>query len=264
MAIDWSLLGDQPNFASLVSEGMQTGRAMAKERRLDRAFGDLVTNPDSAISEITAVDPATGIALRKDRDAQTALVTRKATMGQYATDPTAARGAALASGDVDLIDWFDKADETTRKHASEHAESLSGLAQALRQRPVEERASVIAHLTPQLLQRYPGLKAEDLQGVDLSDAALEALIGQMKPLTVGGSLIDPTTHDVIYEQPQRVPPGFEYGEDGQLRFTPGGPADPAYVGAASSARAGGVAAHRKPSGGHGATSTGAPPGFVLD
>lgn len=74
------------------------------------------------------------------------------------------------------------------------------------------------------------------------------------------------------EKTPTVPFGWTTGPDGLPKFLPGGPADPSYIGQASGARAGGVAAHRAPprgrsSGGRGSSggaSVKLPAGFVLD
>lgn len=91
--------------------------------------------------------------------------------------------------------------ETQREQAAQQVQTLSRLAQAVRQRPLAERPALIQSLAPRLQQM--GVSAEDIAGFDPSDAQLDALIA------LGGGRGDqPTSLQRDYEFMESIEPGL--------------------------------------------------------
>ncbi len=96
----------------------------------------------------------------------------------YGEDPQAARNYALGQGDFDLVEqlegWSQTATEQERKAAVGRFELIGGLASAMLQVPLEQRAAYIQTIAPQLAPL--GVTPEQLAGLDLSDASLQGFV----------------------------------------------------------------------------------------
>jgi hypothetical protein len=96
----------------------------------------------------------------------------------YADDPLAAQNYALGQGDFDLAEqlqgWAETATEQERKAAEGRFELIGGLASAMLQVPMDQRAAYVQTMAPQLAPL--GVTAEQLAGLDLSDASLQGFV----------------------------------------------------------------------------------------
>lgn len=67
---------------------------------------------------------------------------------------------------------------------------------------------------------------------DQSGKISRAYVPEKAPTTLGnGYIYDPVAHKVVqaYEPEDKIPAGFAKGDDGQMHYIPGGPADPVYL-----------------------------------
>lgn len=278
MAINWAL-GLLPDYGDTFMQSFEQGRQTGKAHALERAYQTYASDPGAGASAAMAIDPAAGMALQRDYQAQ-----QDRTAGQQTA-------SALASGDREsalLAASKLGPDQVMAVHAS--IAKLDDHQRALVQRRNEQLGSILLgarHATADVNERlaiaqhvaslHPefGIKPEQITLQDMSDAGIDThlaavrtlddVIAQHKPVAVapGGSLVDPANPTTpLYTAPDRVPAGFMRDGQGNLVPITGGPADPTYIGTVASKRhvtGGGGRGH-----GGGAPASGVPAGFVLD
>lgn len=112
--------------------------------------------------------------------------------------------------------------------------------QALIQKGVDPVAAHAAIGNPEMLkalitQAYGPQTVQSIGGgyvADKSGKITRAYEPEKTPMSIGnGYIYDPRTKQTIraYEPEDKIPAGFVKGDDGNMHFIPGGPADPAYI-----------------------------------
>ena len=112
----------------------------------------------------------------------------RALAGQRARDnafaPAAPRNVLASSVRVPAADPFGAMTQAQRAAAADRADILANMAMGLKSRPYDERAAVLAHLTPVLAAQ--GFSPDVVRAFDASDENLDALAASAR--TVGGQL----------------------------------------------------------------------------
>lgn len=173
--IDWGLL-KVPNYFADGVNAQQAGQQRRDELAKRNAFARYDEDPDGAIKELMAVDPKSGLAMRDDRRAQQAAAQRQGIISSYATDPQAARGAAMQAGDLEMVEAIGKLDAASREQAKERATGLATAAYGLSRLPYEQRKAKLAEMTP-ILSGF-GLSPQDIAGFDPTDEAIQTVGAQ--------------------------------------------------------------------------------------
>lgn len=229
--IDWGLL-KVPNYFADGVNAQQAGQQRRDELAKRNAFARYDEDPDGAIKDLMAVDPKSGLAMRDDRRAQQAAAQRQGIISSYATDPQAARGAAMQAGDLEMVEAIGKLDAASREQAKERATGLATAAYGLSRLPYEQRRAKLAEMTP-ILSGF-GLSPQDIAGFDPTDEAIQ---------TVGAQAVG--LKDML--EMERKDRQFVTLSPGQSLYQVGGNGpQPAAGGAAGQAQ---PAATRAPSGG---------------
>lgn len=249
MAVNWNLAGRPPSFAEM----LQAGDAGRKDRNeLDRqaarvAAGQAYVGGD----KIGAARALAG-----------------------------AGEVSAAAGIVDDVDTRGRADaEASRaREAQVWAKAVPLVQAALRKPDGGSTAREQFRVAARQAGATPEEEEEVLRAFDTDPRGyLEALAAQAERelKVVGRSVVDmtdPANVREVYTAPgsdPRAPAGYEFGADGELRYIPGGPADPAVIGRTSGARRDAVVSRPMPSrarsgggGGGGRASDEPPPGFT--
>ena len=108
---------------------------------------------------------------------------KQATLGQIggmaaAGDGAGARRTALEAGEFDIIDKLDSMDDSQRKRTLEVTRSIAPVIASLKQLPPAMRMQAASSV---LVER--GLTPEQIAGLDLSDAGIDAKIGEAMTIT---------------------------------------------------------------------------------
>lgn len=235
MALDWSLLGEQPQFQNVLA-AYQTGRQARKEKDTENALALYTQDPEAGIAAATRTDPKLALQLRADytttrKEADTRKVFQTA-------DPQARMSAATETGDPQIIQQVMALDTAQRARAKETTEALGGFAFGLRKLPYDQRKAAIQQALPAF--QGLGLPTDKLVTVDPTDAYLDAQIGEAqtlaqmiahadaqaaadKPVTVGAeeTLVDPKTGKTIFAGPGK--PHYEKLGPGDVLVDPSQP-----------------------------------------
>lgn len=193
--IRWDLL--QPvDTGAQVQQGFATGMAMVKQVQSRNALRHYLANPDDekAYSALAFYDPEAASTIQRqqmlrrketldiqDRQRQTALG------GLYNQDPAAARQEAIAAGDFDLAQTFDKLDEPGKKKTADFWGQAGAVAYRLKQ-TADPQARVALWTEAKPLLAAQGAPADLLDRFDpTNDTQLEAAITTSQKI---GDLID--------------------------------------------------------------------------
>lgn len=123
MALDWSLLGQGPQFGNVL-KSYEAGREARKAEDVKGALGVYATDPEQGVLAMLKVDPETGIKLQDDLKAKRVAATRQGVIQKFDTDPAAARSDAIASGDPEAVKAWESLDKPRREKAHEVADAL--------------------------------------------------------------------------------------------------------------------------------------------
>src|SRR3954467_12718386 len=110
MALDWSLLGQGPQFGNVL-KSYEAGREARKAEDVKGALGLYATDPEQGVLAMLKVDPETGIKLQDDLKAKRVAATRQGVVQKFSTDPTGARDDAMASGDTQAVKTWETLDK---------------------------------------------------------------------------------------------------------------------------------------------------------
>jgi hypothetical protein len=182
--IDFGLL-HPVDVGALTQQGFSTGMAMVKHVQTQNALKAYLANPDDpqAYNALAAFDPQSAGTLQAQRLQQRKLLLdqqdreRAVALGTLATtDPAGAQKEALAAGDFDLADHFEKLDDTSRSKLAAFYKAAAPVAYQMRQiADPEQRKALLAQARPVL--EATGVDPKAIDGFDVANnTALDGLI----------------------------------------------------------------------------------------
>ena len=148
------------------------------------AIDPMAMRRQQVVEEAAAADRDYRAAQLQGEQAKTEAANRKqATLGQIggmaaAGDGAGARRTALAAGEFDIIDKLDSMDDSQRKRTLEVTRFIAPVIASLKQLPPAMRMQAASSA---LVER--GLTPEQIAGLDLSDAGIDAKIGEAMTIT---------------------------------------------------------------------------------
>lgn len=185
--LDWSILrtNEPVDIAGNFARGYQVATALIDKIHEKNALAALANNPGDpvAMSHLYAVNPGVAShmeamnAYRRKALLAEQEQARRAQLGQLAaTDPVAARNAAMSAGDFDLADTFSKLDDDTKKRAADFWQKAGPIAYKLKQtQDPAQRQALWEQAKPILASE--GIDAAQLDKFDpTNDAQLDAAI----------------------------------------------------------------------------------------
>lgn len=213
--IQWGLLNTSPNFVGDYQSAFQVGRGLAKQAATQNAFSTFQGDPQGAISKLVsvgAIPEAQSISTLGYQQQQRALLAdgqRRLFGGNaMATPPTTAAPAAApqapalapppaptaapaiaaatpgAPAATDGQDPLASLNDTQRAAAAQKTQLFDNIVAGVQGYPEAQRASVLAHLAPQLIAQ--GVSQDQLSQIDLSDQGLTQLRSSLA--TIGQKL----------------------------------------------------------------------------
>lgn len=180
MALDFSLLGNGPQFGNVLA-AFQQGQTAGKARATENALATYATNPEEGIMALRKVDPVLSMKLEDDYARRKTAADTKDVFRQ--TDPNKRRDAATATGDPEIIQAVMKMGEAERADAKAKAEAFGKTFFKLTTIPPAERAAQAEQIIPAL--KAAGMPDEEIEAAKQSgwsDAYLGAQIGQARDL----------------------------------------------------------------------------------
>lgn len=187
MAIDWGIIqaAGPVDIAGNFARGYQLADTIISKVHERNALGYLARNPDdqNALAQLYQANPQMGAHFEARAAQRQAAIReqegrdRQAQLGQlYNADPSAARTAAIGSGDFDLAKTFSSLDEATQKRAADFWQKAGPVAYALKQKTdPAERQALWAQAKPIL--QSEGIDAAQLDKFDpTNEAQLDAAI----------------------------------------------------------------------------------------
>lgn len=232
-----------PNYLATFQAGAQAGQQMRLQQARQNALATYQTDPQGAQNALIAagdIDTANALGQIADRQQQRttrASVSQKLSTGDY----RGAQGDAIAGGNPQLASAVAKLQDDDLAIKDRQANILGGSIDALLQIPDlnERRAVLQAHAAD--LSQALGVKPEDVANYDVSDQNLRYQLGHAvglakaidyekqrreanKPLVVGSALVDPNTHQPLYQAPVTLKPGEELVDPSQPPAPQGQPA----------------------------------------
>ena len=148
------------------------------------ALDPMAMRRQQVVEEAAAADRDYRAAQLQGEQAKLEAANRKqATLGQIggmaaAGDGAGARRTALEAGEFDIIDKLDSMDDSQRKRTLEVTRSIAPVIASLKQLPPAMRMQAASSV---LVER--GLTPEQIAGLDLSDAGIDAKIGEAMTIT---------------------------------------------------------------------------------
>lgn len=168
-----------PNYLGTALNAFSVGRQVGQDQRRQSALAQYASGDRTGgMNALIVEDPELAARMQRQARDDEQYDTRKRIGGLAAKgDYGAAQKEALGAGDPEFAEHLAKLDANQKALALEHVNVQAGVLANLKTYPLDLRKQAIASIKPQLVAA--GMKADQIDAFDPSDANIDALAGQV-------------------------------------------------------------------------------------